>query len=363
MPPQKPKSKPKKVAEITSKWRTWAERVQIFDDVVSSLEFIVNGDEVCLISDVFGDAIQVGKSIGAGEYGEAYQAVLFGKDYKLAIKKVELSAADQGKSYTQRQLSSGNSAWAELAAYMLGSILVMARICNNLPFTYKYTLCKNCHFNSSKVRGNRNKPCILVVNEFAEGDLHHYLKQPRRWSLPLIHNCVFQIAAGLYSMEKYFRGMTHNDLHYGNVLVHEVKPGGYWEYKIDGKRYYVPNLGYVFVLWDFGMIHVPGRIIGRPLKDNETDIGQITSLIADSLKSIMRGKNSVAQELVDLEGLISLKDILGTMFNNYLKKPSGLLIDQFNMDTSIESLKAAVPTTLQPFLTSPKVFRTYSRSR
>ncbi len=350
-------------AAISSKWRTWAERVQIFDDVVSSLEPVVNGDEVCLVSDVFGDVIKVGKSIGSGEYGEAYQAVLFGKSYRLAIKKVALSSEDQGVSYTQRQLSSGRSAWAELAAYMLGSVLVMARICNNLPFTYKYTLCKSCHFNSKKVKEkNRNKPCILVINEFAEGDLHHYLKQKNRWSLPLIHNCVFQIAAGLYAMEKYFRGMTHNDLHYGNVLVHEIKPGGYWEYKIDGKRYYVPNLGYVFVLWDFGMIHVPGRIVGRPLKDEETDIGQITSLIKSSLKPIVHGKSSVVHDIVRLEGMISLKDIFTLMFTNYLKKPAtGALIDQFNMDTSIESLRAAVPLTLQPFLTSAKAFRSYSR--
>ncbi len=345
------------------KWRTWVERFQIFDDVVNSLQAVVNGNEVCIKSDVFGDVITVGDRIGApSKYGEAYQALLIGKKYKLAIKKVVLTKKDQGRAYTREQMLSGNSAWAELAAYMLGTILVMAKICNNLPLTYKYTLCQSCRFVNKELKGNPVKPCIIVLNEFAEGDLKHYLGQPHRWSLPLITNCVFQVAAGLYAFEKYFRGMTHNDLHYGNVLVHEIKPGGYWLYKIDGKRYYVPNLGYVFVLWDFGMVHIPGYVQGMPLENNETDIGQISYLINDSLKTLVKGTDSIIHDLVRLEGQITLKEIIEHMFTPYRTKPtSAAMLDEFNMDTSIESLREAVPSHLQQFLTSSNKFRSYSR--
>ncbi len=354
--------KGKKRVTPNVKWRTWVERLQIFTDVVNSLHPIVNGDDVCLSSDQFGDAIKLGSRIGSpSKYGEVHQAFLVGKEYKLAVKKVELLRADQGRSYTERQFASGYSAWAELAAYMLATILALSKICNNLPLTYKYTLCKRCHFVNKKVKGNPNKQCILVINEYAEGDLKSYLQKSHLWSLSLVNNCVFQIAAGLYAMEKYFRGMTHNDLHYGNVLVHEIARGGYWEYKIDGKRYYLPNLGYVFVLWDFGMVDIPGRLVGRPMDPNETDIGQISELIGEKLRNLLTGKRSVVREIVRLEGLVPLTDIIHDLFAFYRSKPTkGSVIDQFNMDASVESVRQGVPASLRSFLTSSRTFKSYS---
>ena len=349
------------------KWRTWAERVQIFDDVVNALHAVVNGDELCARSGMFGEAIKLGSRIGSRSiYGEVNQAYLIGKQYRLAVKKVAIREVDRKRAYAEHHMKSQQSAWGELAAYMLGSILVMAKVCNNLPFTYKYTLCKRCKFVNKAIGGRSEKPCILVVNEFAEGDLGRYLKDTQRWSLKLVENCIFQVAIGLYAMEKYFRGMTHNDLHYGNVLVHEVKPGGYWVYKIDGKRYYLPNLGYVFVLWDFSDVHIPGRIKGWPKKQKkgqvETDIGQISGLISERLERLIDNSDSVIHHILRLEGRISLKDIIAYMFSSYRSKPAkGVAIDQFNMDTSIDSIREAVPPPLRPFLTHRRTFDSHSR--
>jgi hypothetical protein len=58
-------------------------------------------------------------------------------------------------------------------------------------------------------------------------------------------------------------GYIHDDAHLGNFLFHKVPPGGYWHYELIYKNLYnnaketvniyVPNVGYLVVLWDPGM--------------------------------------------------------------------------------------------------------------
>jgi hypothetical protein len=48
-------------------------------------------------------------------------------------------------------------------------------------------------------------------------------------------------------------GIRHNDTHYGNFLYHKIKPGGYIKYTIKNETFYVENLGYLWVIWDFGI--------------------------------------------------------------------------------------------------------------
>jgi len=48
-------------------------------------------------------------------------------------------------------------------------------------------------------------------------------------------------------------GFMHSDSHDGNFLYKKIHPGGYFHYKINEKNYYIPNLGYIWVIWDFGV--------------------------------------------------------------------------------------------------------------
>jgi hypothetical protein len=34
-------------------------------------------------------------------------------------------------------------------------------------------------------------------------------------------------------------------------LYHKIKKGGYFHYNIYGKDYYLENLGYLWIIWDF----------------------------------------------------------------------------------------------------------------
>lgn len=110
--------------------------------------------------------------------------------------------------------------------------------------------------------------CILVVNEFAdEGDLINWLKTKRSIEEWMV--MYFQVFAGLYTLQKYF-DMTHHDLHWGNILVLKINKGGYLYYKIDDIYYKIPNIGFLFVIWDFGYATIPNKIEPPPSDTPDT---------------------------------------------------------------------------------------------
>jgi hypothetical protein len=49
-------------------------------------------------------------------------------------------------------------------------------------------------------------------------------------------------------------------MNWGNVLFFKVKPGGFWKYTINGQDYYVPNCGYLFIVYDFGFAYIPNKM-------------------------------------------------------------------------------------------------------
>jgi hypothetical protein len=333
----------------------------MFDTITSSLETKLNGEKLCITNKKLGDAIVMNKRFGSpSAFGEAWIGYSFKNGYKVAVKKMPLGKHDQVKSFTEKQMLSGDSAWPEMAAYHFCTLLVMAKICPNLPVMYKYFWCPKCKFVNRKIRGKKKEgPCVLVVNELADGDLKTYLeKKIHIWYPELVTNCVFQICAGLYALEKFYN-MKHNDLHFGNILVHEIQAGGFWHYKIDGKNYYVPNLGYMFLLWDFGMVQSPGKIKGRPeffTMDsspipNETDIGRICAIMNDRLRS-RKAQKYMGKKQHELLGDIirnerrqqSVKEILDKHFRAFKQrvKPKGdEILDSYNMDVNRASFRAA----------------------
>lgn len=182
----------------------------------------------------------------------------------------------------------------EIEAMDLVEYIIVAKLCPNLPLMYLSSKCGDCRFASGSMwvsadalkvpePGEWKRPsdstytkydggpitCTTILSEFASGgDLDHWLSAPR--SEKEIANVLFQVFCGIYAIWRNC-GMTHNDLHTGNVLVHIVPPGGVWEYVIDGITYYCPNIGVVAVLWDFGFAIAPGLI--APQEDFVEDNG------------------------------------------------------------------------------------------
>jgi hypothetical protein len=100
---------------------------------------------------------------------------------------------------------------------------------------------------------------ITTYNDFATGqDFDEWARHTHSYETWC--NALFQIMYGILAMRRYFN-MVHSDLHPGNVLVQKVTPGGFWKFIIDNQVYNVPNLGYVFLIHDFGYAWIPGKMI------------------------------------------------------------------------------------------------------
>ena len=95
---------------------------------------------------------------------------------------------------------------------------------------------------------NKNKSILIQINELASGDLHSLLLQPVKSDFLNIITQVYLSMMFFY----YYTNSYHNDSHFGNFLYHKIKPGGYFHYNIYGKDYYLENIGYLWVVWDFG---------------------------------------------------------------------------------------------------------------
>jgi hypothetical protein len=135
------------------------------------------------------------------------------------------------------------------------NLLVQKGICPHLPFVYRYYQCKKDSY-------------VIVANELASGDLKDLLTKVKP-DIPTMKIIFFQIFLGIYCVKKYFN-ISHNDLHWGNVLYHDIPKKGNFRYIIQGQSIVIPNTGLFPVLWDFGLSYIPGKIPDR-LKGNTKD--------------------------------------------------------------------------------------------
>ncbi|RKO94272.1 hypothetical protein BDK51DRAFT_29541 [Blyttiomyces helicus] len=137
------------------------------------------------------------------------------------------------------------------------------------------------------------------------------------------------------------------------------KKGGFWQYKINGKIYQVPNYGYLFVLWDFGMAHIPGKIRGRPeFSDKtgfpilqETDMGRIAAVMYDVLvKKKKSFQNITLSKIMETEQYQPpVINIMEGLFHHFAGNTISPLeiIDNYNMDYSKNQILEANPPAMR----------------
>lgn len=167
-----------------------------------------------------------------------------GSIYKKIIKKdnkiFEISIKEQktDKNTINNKFNINNKIWLEYDILKKSTELNLNKTTQNLPIIYDYNICKT-------------ENTILLYNELATGSFLDWCYESHtedEWK-----SFLFQFWVGIYTLQKYLR-LVHNDLRLGNVLYHKIekKENEYWKYSIDGTDYYIPNEGYVFIIWDFG---------------------------------------------------------------------------------------------------------------
>ena len=187
----------------------------------------------------------------------------------------------------------------------------------HFPLTYDILSCNRTNINkllendiedidydiSQKIENN-NGDLIFIINEYATGgDLRNYYKKIiKNYEYEKVKNkfmnAISQILISLMFYHKIVNS-SHGDLHQYNILNHLTIPGGYFHYKLYDKDYYIENIGYIWVIWDFGF-SVPF--------DNSYDINK---------KREKELRTHIFNYLKNKKETVNLDYYLGTKMDNY----------------------------------------------
>lgn len=117
---------------------------------------------------------------------------------------------------------------------------------------YEYFLCATSKINKKLPSLIKYVNYNISINELADGNLKYYLiaeDDPK-----MILNAYQQVLLAILSFHYFSGGLYHRDCHYKNFLCHKIKAGGFLHYKIFGKDIYIENKGFLWLIWDFGLV-------------------------------------------------------------------------------------------------------------
>ena len=191
----------------------------------------------------FEDLIYFNSRIGSeSAYGIAYLTTGVGEGSKLV--------------FSAKIMSDETTMEIELLEKM--SRAVQSQLIPNFPIIYKTLHCKEGSKNKYDSFDNDNikdimkkKRYYVVLNELATGDISHLLEHVKHTNIEY-ESILIQALISLRAFHIH-TGYIHHDVHFGNFLYHKVKAGGYWHYRYNNTDIYVPNVGYLIVLWDPGL--------------------------------------------------------------------------------------------------------------
>jgi hypothetical protein len=141
--------------------------------------------------------------------------------------------------------------------------LIEQKISPNFPYTYSNYICNNCSIIKHPHLDNTNfepehKKCSVYLTELATGDLSQLDKvlSDSMTNVLLIDdilfNMYFQLMYAVSVLHKHV-GILHNDIKQENILYYSIPEGGYYKYIINNETFYLPNIGYLLILNDFGV--------------------------------------------------------------------------------------------------------------
>jgi serine/threonine protein kinase len=194
--------------------------------------------------------------IGKGTFGQVHRAKL--KNDVLVIKEAYLrpdekrvlkKATNQNQKWEAVQK---NSYPHENRILDLVNQLLLNRRCPNFVYVYNMAMCDGCSVQRLFSKGlPTSGSCYVTFMESATTDLDHVDLIGFEEQLSVL----YQLLIAVYAIHRYY-GIWHRDIKTSNVFVDLIKPGGYFEYVIGDKTYYVKNTGVVAYLADFGVSEV-----------------------------------------------------------------------------------------------------------
>lgn len=178
---------------------------------------------------------------------------------KIAIKKIPMTRYDikvgLQKSTPSEFLTMKRSIWVELFFLKKCESLVEKNVCPGFLLIFFDEIQKDMIFHNPKLVPMNGSSCMMIGMELARSDLNVFSavkKDTVEWA-----GIVFQVLFAILTYQKQLK-ICHNDLHWGNVLIHEVlEPSAsprYLLYEYKNTKFYVPFFGYLCLLIDFGFV-------------------------------------------------------------------------------------------------------------
>ncbi len=123
--------------------------------------------------------------------------------------------------------------------------------------SYKSFICNNLNsvlYTSPIPKLIKEAPIYnIIVNELVSGNLKDFILN--KIATPeLLLNAIQQVLISILSFHYFTNGLYHNDCHYKNFLFLHIDDGGYFHYTIFNQDVYVKNLGFIWMIWDFGLV-------------------------------------------------------------------------------------------------------------
>lgn len=203
------------------------------------IEYMIDNDKLTLI-----------KQIGSkSKYGVVYHTIDNKSLYSFAVKLMPYNYSNK----------------IEVRLTELLSELARKDINPHFLLTYKTFYCNNdLELKTELPLLIKDNDYIITVNELVSGNLKDLIFSATN-NPELLLNCVQQILLSILAFHHFTDGLYHHDCHYKNFLFHKINSGGYFHYNIYGKDIYIKNMGYVWIIWDFGL--VKKKNVKRRLED------------------------------------------------------------------------------------------------
>jgi hypothetical protein len=165
-------------------------------------------------------------------------------------------------------------------------------------FVYKSFYCVNNNTDKNIPISVKNNNYYICVNELINGNFKQFIDL--NLSNEYLLNAFQQILICILSFHYFTNGIYHHDCHYKNFLFIKIKAGGYLHYKIFGNNYYIKNMGYLWLIWDFGLAQDESYYKLQRIKDyfriieffDKSIIPSLNKNIINIAKNILSYQNS-----------------------------------------------------------------------
>ena len=273
------------------------------------------------IYDIANGKLTLNKQIGTeSKFGVVYLTI-DNKQHKFATKLTPISIINRNEILLEQKL---------------GELVIQDKTPHFL-LIYKVL---NCFIENNKVPSMiKNHEYYISINELADGDFKNYLLK-FKYMQDMIKNALQQIYICILSFHYFTGGYFHKDAHWGNFLFHKVKPGGYFKYTIFGKTVYVENIGYLWMIWDFGKF----KTTDEYKKIKMSDYFRISHIIGkeykkqDKLADILNFIENLRYEFIYSSSFMTDK----SFFQDYLFKISSFYLYSLPANSKIINKKPYV---------------------